>query len=143
VTRENEQMKGDREVLLPRPDSIAQAMQRALAAPGDFARALAFALNEFLDAFYLDPVVGRLEDEPQRTDAFSDAWVAACAEHLALQHHLPVPLWVQHPCRFALEHPWFGLPAHRESTRATLFVTSPLAFKRRNLFVVRDPLARA
>jgi hypothetical protein len=92
VTGENEQPKGDGETPLPRPDSIAQAMQRALAAAGDFARALEFALNEFLDAFYLHSVVWRLEDEPQRTDAFSDAWLAACAAIPLAQfplHHRP------------------------------------------------------
>ena len=101
-------------------------------------------LREFLDEFYSAPADSRavmLERAPalQPGDERANAYHAAVAEHLALSHRLPIPAWVNAPERF-LRAPYF--PAGLESLKATLLVESPTAFRRRLIFVDRNPLSR-
>lgn len=101
-------------------------------------------LREFLDEFYCAPTrearAAMLSQEPplcgnERTDAY----LAAVAEHLALRNRLPVPEWAGKPARF-LRRPFF--PSGLESLKATMLVESPVAFRRRLIFVGADPLYR-
>ena len=63
--------------------------------------------------------------------AVTDAWLAAYAEHLALQIGADVPAWATAPGRVA-PAPWFAseIPAARRRALRE----SPAPFKRRNLF---------
>ncbi len=101
-------------------------------------------LREFLDEYYLagdsDARVRMLSKEPALED--DDRWnayLAAVAEHLALQDRLPVPGWTQATRRF-LKRPFY--PCGLDSLKALLLVESPTAFRRRLIFVDADPLYR-
>ncbi len=101
-------------------------------------------LREFLDEFYLAPASersGMLEDEPLLVpdDETANAYYAAVAEHLAVTNGLSAPAWVHSKARF-LRRAFF--PAGLESLKATLLVESPPAFRRRMIFVEREPLYR-
>jgi len=101
-------------------------------------------LREFLDSFYLaadGPArQAMLDVEPRITSQPRiDAYVAAVAEHLALRNGLEVPAWVLGADRF-LREPFF--PAGLESLKATTIMESPVAFRRRMIFVGEDPLYR-
>jgi hypothetical protein len=102
-------------------------------------------LREFLDVFYTEPDAQRrtamLAGEPplQAHPPTLNAYLGAVAEHLALRYHLPVPAWTRAPERF-LKRPFF--PAGLESLKAICLVESPVAFRRRMIFVGADPLYR-
>ncbi len=101
-------------------------------------------LREFLDEFYSEDDKARraamLADEPPITDdAKANAYYAAAAEHLALTYRFPAPAWTRAPSRF-LHRPFF--PCGLESLKATLLRDSPVAFRRRMIFVDADPLYR-
>ena len=101
-------------------------------------------LREFLDTFYAAPEpavqAAMLAEEPPATgQPRADAYLAAVAEHLALRYGLPVPSWSGEAGRF-LHRPFF--PSGLESLKATLLVESPVAFRRRLIFVGADPLYR-
>lgn len=101
-------------------------------------------IREFCDEFYLASPEFRatmLEHEPAllANDAEANAYYAAIAEHLALQNRLSVPAWALGSRRF-LAKPFF--PAGLESLKSTLLVESPVAFRRRMIFVGADPLSR-
>lgn len=101
-------------------------------------------LREFLDEFYTEQDQRKRElmlaDEPPLSNNDrQDAYLAAVAEHLALRNHLKIPDWTQAPARF-LKRPFF--PAGLESLKATLLMESPVAFRRRMIFVGADPLYR-
>ena len=101
-------------------------------------------LREFLDEYYLAPAANRagmLEEEPPLLpdDDRANAYYAAVAEHLAMNDGMRAPAWVQSKARF-LRRPFF--PAGLESLKATLLVESPSAFRRRMIFVDRNPLHR-
>jgi DNA-binding IscR family transcriptional regulator len=101
-------------------------------------------LREFLDEFYLAAAAeraGMLDEEPPLLldDERANAYYAAVAEHLAMKNGLPAPAWVHSKARF-LRRPFF--PAGLESLKATLLVESPPAFRRRMIFVEREPLYR-
>jgi hypothetical protein len=101
-------------------------------------------LREFLDEFYLAPAsarAGMLDEEPPLVpdDPRANAYYAAVAEHLAMTNGLRAPAWVHGKTRF-LRRAFF--PAGLESLKATLLVESPPAFRRRMIFVEREPLYR-
>jgi hypothetical protein len=101
-------------------------------------------LREFLDEFYIAAPAERtamLREEPPLLsgDEKANAYYAAVAEHLALTNGFPAPAWVHTKARF-LRRPFF--PAGLESLKATLLVESPPAFRRRMIFVEREPLYR-
>lgn len=119
-----------------RPRSLAEAARRAGKAGDVYG-----LLREFLDHFYAHPGDRRnaiLEEPALLADPVANAYLAATAEHLALQYRLPVPHWTAEPERF-LHEAHFGGP---EGMKAMLLVESPLAFRRRMLFVDYDPLRR-
>jgi len=101
-------------------------------------------LREFLDEFYSedddDLRAAMLQDEPPLVEAArANAYYAAVAEHLALTYGLPVPKWTSSPSRF-LDRPYF--PCGLESLKATLLRESPVAFRRRMIFVDAEPIYR-
>jgi hypothetical protein len=101
-------------------------------------------LREFLDEFYLAREAGvrevmLLEEPPMASDRHIDAYMGAVAEHLAGRYGVTVPGWASAPARF-LKAPFF--PCGLDSLKATLLVESPVAFRRRLIFVGSDPLYR-
>ncbi|MCL2075929.1 MAG: hypothetical protein FWH15_05740 [Betaproteobacteria bacterium] len=101
-------------------------------------------LREFLDEFYMEQDCQKREsmliDEPQLCDNDRhNAYLAAVAEHLALRYRLNAPDWVRSPARF-LKQPFF--PCGLESLKAVLLMESPVAFRRRMIFVAANPLYR-
>lgn len=121
-----------------RPQSIAAAAAE-IAESGDFTA----SSRSFLDEFYIAPQQARqamLETAPQPLrDPRWDAWWAAAAEHLAMEYGLQVPSWASSPSRF-LHRAWF--PCGLESLKALCIAESPTAFRRRMIFVDRNPLYR-
>lgn len=103
------------------------------------------ALREFLDTFYtaestLDRAAMLQEEPPLLPKDTANAYLGAVAEHLCRRYRLlPIPAWTAKPERF-LHEPWF--PIGLESLKATLLVESPVAFRRRMIFVEADPLYR-
>lgn len=121
---------------MKRPRSLAEVVSAAEREGDLYAR-----LREFLDAFYstaMDRAGSLAECPPPTGNAVQDAYLAACAEYLAVVYRLPVPNWAAQPSRF-LDAPVFFGP---DGMRAIYLVESPIAFRRRNLFVSYDPLAR-
>ena len=68
-------------------------------------------------------------------DERANAYLGAVAEHLAFRNHLAVPAWAGARARF-LKRPFF--PAGLKSSKATLLVESPTAFRRGMIFVSAD-----
>jgi hypothetical protein len=101
-------------------------------------------LREFLDEFYTQQDPHEQEamlavEPPLGNDDKLNAWFAAVAEHLALRYRFQIPAWTQTPSRF-LHRAYF--PIGLESLKATYLVESPVAFRRRMIFVEADPLSR-
>jgi len=124
--------------VMARPHTLREA---ALQGRSGHADAL---LREFLDQFYVTPDSATrasmlAEEPPSLGNACADAYFAAVAEHLALRDRLPVPVWTSAPGRF-LHRPFF--PGGLESLKATMLKESPVAFRRRLIFVDADPLYR-
>lgn len=125
-----------------RPSSLKEVVERSEDDPEGFGRHLA----ELLDRFYLaedaEERQSCLDPEPASTgDARLDAWIGAAGEHLAMRWGLRIPPWVHRDMHFGLERPVFE-PANPR-VASVLFVESPPAFRRRNLFVMAEPLTRA
>jgi hypothetical protein len=100
------------------------------------------ALSEFLDEFYTHPDARQLmiAGEPRTIGQFEDAWLGAVGEHLARRWNLEIPTWVDQPHRF-LDRPFFA--GGLEGLKAILLAESPLAFRKRQIFVEAEPLRRA
>jgi hypothetical protein len=77
-------------------------------------------------------------DAPSQEDC--NAYWAATVETLCREAHLNPPSWTESP-RCYLRRPWFA--GAMESLKAVLLAESPVAFRRRNLFVSSNVLARA
>ena len=121
-----------------RPRSIAEIAERANATQRTFDA----AVREFLDAWQSMPVHERkaaLNDEPTRIGRVQDAYLAALAEHLALEERTLAPAWTERKERFLAE-PFFA--GGLETLKALLLVESPLAFRRRLIFISADALFR-
>jgi hypothetical protein len=123
--------------MMKRPRTLNEVSRRVLSGDDEFSP----ALREFLDTFYLSEDQMRsigLRERPLLIDPVSDAYLSATAEHLALQYGLEVPPWTETQGH-ALKRPqFFG-----GSLKAILIVESPLAFRRRLLFVSANALDRA
>ena len=122
-----------------RPRSLAE-----VAGLGRDAGEISAFTREFLDEFYTEGQTHRraamLAVEPPLTGiAQTDAYFAAMAEHLARRFGLPVPGWTEAASRF-LKRAYF--PSGLESLKAYCLVHSPVAFRRRIIFVDEDPLYR-
>ena len=82
---------------------------------------------------------GALKNEPRKVGPLDDAYLAALTEHLALSERMDIPGWTEDKSRF-LDQPFFA--GGLESLKAILLVESPLAFRRRLIFISADGLAR-
>jgi len=124
-----------------RPASLREVADSAGCAKDDKA-AFGRAVAEFLDEFYTDPARRQvmIADEPPTVGKFEDAYLAAVAEHLARRWNLEIPSWVDQPHRF-LDRAYFA--GGLESLKAILLAESPLAFRKRQIFVEAEPLRRA
>ncbi len=123
---------------MARPKTIAEIAARTIAAADAFDR----AVREFLDSWQTMTQAEReaaLGGEPQKLGHLQDAYLAALTEHLALSARMPVPAWPEQPGRF-LHEPFFA--GGLESLKSTLLVESPLAFRRRLIFISADALSR-
>ncbi len=119
-----------------RPHSLGEVSERTRSGQSFDA-----GLGEFLDQFYTHPESRQemISDEPCTVGVVQDAYLAAVAEHLAECWRLRCPDWVEGARRF-LQRPF--LAGGLEDLKATLLVESPVAFRRRMLFVGRDVLDR-
>lgn len=104
---------------------------------------LRFAVRELLDEFALrgrdDLRAAALADEPARVDPHVDAYLGALAEHLARTWGLSAPGWALSELR-TLDHMWF--PGVAPGFRPTALRESPVAFRRRGIFIARGALSR-
>jgi hypothetical protein len=122
---------------VPRPASLEDVAARTL--EGEPFDPL---LREFLDVFYcgnLDTRPSAIAAPPRGIDSVHDAYLGAVAEHLARRFGLAVPDWAEEPHRF-LAKPFFA--GGLEDLKAILLVESPLAFRRRLIFVSANALSR-
>lgn len=76
-------------------------------------------------------------DAPSQDDC--NAYWAATVETLCREAGLKPPEWTESP-RCFLHRPWFA--GAMENLKAILLAESPVAFRRRNLFVSSDALVR-
>ncbi|MEI7880704.1 MAG: hypothetical protein WCI95_07495 [bacterium] len=74
------------------------------------------------------------------THADCNAYLAAVTETLCREASIPPPAWTETPLCY-LHRPWFA--GGLETLKAILLVESPVPFRRRNLFVSANALARA
>ncbi|SRR6266567_7367341 len=122
----------------PRPQSIAEIARRAK----ENLKGFDAAVREFLDSWQSMSATARFDaliEEPQSLGRIHDAYLAALAEHLALSERTLAPAWGEAPARF-LGEPFFA--GGLESLKATLLAESPLAFRRRLIFISADGLSR-
>lgn len=121
-----------------RPKSLREAATLAR----EWELPLGRVVAEFLDEFYTHPEARQamIVEEPPAVGEFEDAWLGAVAEHLARRWSLEIPAWVDQPHRF-LRRPFFA--GGLESLKAILLAESPLAFRKRQIFVEAEPLRRA
>ena len=121
-----------------RPRTIAEIARREK----DEVRPFDMSVREFLDAWQTMTPLQRsdaIAAEPVRLGAVKHAYLAALAEHLALSTAMPVPAWADDAGRF-LNEPFFA--GGLESLKAILLVESPLAFRKRLIFISADALTR-
>jgi hypothetical protein len=121
------------------PDTLAEVARRLRAKT----HTRHVAMAGFLDDFYTQPErrQAMIDPEPELTgDAILDATLGAMGEHLARRWSLTIPAWTEHPARF-LKRPHFPTPL--EGLKPLLLAQSPLAFRRRMIFVEHEPLRRA
>jgi hypothetical protein len=123
---------------MKRPTSIAEIARRAREKTQGFDA----AVREFLDSWQTMTNAERttaIADEPSAVGKVQDAYLAALAEHLGLSARTFVPAWTEQGWRFLTE-PFFA--GRLESLKATLLVESPLAFRRRLIFISANALSR-
>jgi hypothetical protein len=123
---------------MKRPQSIAEIAERTLAGAQDFDP----AVREFVDTWQFMTTAARpnsIRMEPAQIGPLEDAYLAALAEHLALGAKISAPDWTEQPQRF-LREPFFA--GGLESLKPILLVESPLAFRRRLIFISADGLSR-
>lgn len=124
---------------MKRPDTLIEVVA-ATTANEDF---WAPAMAGFLDTFYMEPErrQAMIDPEPPMSgDALRDAYLAAAAEHLARRWGLSIPAWTDNPAR-TLHEPHFA--GGIEELKPLLLAQSPLAFRKRMIFVEHEPLSRA
>lgn len=105
-------------------------------------------LGDFVDDFRVRAPTGEdklalVSEPPLWVDAAGhescNAYWAAMVETLCREVGLPPPAWTESP-RCFLHRPWFA--GAMESLKAILLAESPVAFRRRNLFVSGNALTR-
>lgn len=126
---------------IARPGTLVEVIRRFEARVQTFG----VALSEFLDEFYRDQSdvnrLARITGRPAITgDSVIDTYVGGVGEHLARRWRLgDPPAWTEAPERF-LRRPWF--PPGTNLEKAMLIKESPLAFRRRFIFIEAEPLRR-
>jgi hypothetical protein len=127
-----------------RPQTLAEAVSRTNAG-----ERFDYTLPEFLDVFYRlirqgDSAAAYAAIEecpPPLADPRLTAYIGGVAEHLCRRWGLErIPAWTDHPSRF-LKRPFFEID--EPSVRHLYLKESPLAFRRRLIFVEAVPLRRA
>ncbi|MFH1340446.1 MAG: hypothetical protein ABIL01_04400 [Pseudomonadota bacterium] len=120
-----------------KPGTLVEVVRRVKAGEHAFDP----SIREFLDAFYVngDSRQQAIDDRPDSIDAVHDAYVAAVAEHLARVYGLRIPEWSEAHGN-GLREPFFA--GGLQSLKGVLAVESPIAFRRRLLFVSKDALSR-
>ena len=125
-----------------RPHTLADAaaeVARALASGGD----PLIPIRDFVDDYRRTASAARprlSQQEPRLTgDVRFDAYLAAMAEHFALQEGYPPPEWVEGQGRF-LHRAWFREP--REGFWPMALVQTPPAFRRRLVFIEESEFER-
>jgi hypothetical protein len=79
-------------------------------------------------------------DLPETTgEPATDAYLAAMVESLCREASLNPPAWTDSPSTY-LPRPWFA--GGLESLKAILLAETPVAFRRRNLFISANALHR-
>ena len=122
-----------------RPATLVEVAEAARTDDGSYGVALA----GFLDRFYLNPASRQsmIDAEPPVIGVpVTDAYIGAVGEHLARRWDLAVPGWTADPRR-TLHTPVFA--GGIEALKAMLLAQSPLAFRKRMIFVEHEPLRRA
>lgn len=123
-------------LVLP-PESIRAAGFRILE---DGEESWSLHLFDFVDAFRRSPAAGLVESPPPPLgSARLEAILAATVEALSVEAGRAVPGWVD--AVPPLSRPWFV--SGMENLKATALVESPVAFRRRNVFVLANFLDRA
>lgn len=125
--------------MVKRPDTLIEVAEASRPSSGLHEHAMA----GFLDTFYMNPErrQNMINPEPPMLDYPKiDAYLAAVAEHLARRWSLSIPAWTRNPAR-TLHEPVFGTTI--EALKPMLLAQSPLAFRKRMIFVEHDPLRRA
>ena len=116
---------------LPPARERFRALLRRLAREDDHRYALA-ELHDFLAALAPGELAGAVASGmAERLSPLLRNYVGAMVEHAAARLGVPAPAWVDDVP--PLEGPHFGAPLR--SLRLHLLATSPVAFKRRNIFV--------
>lgn len=81
-----------------------------------------------------------VSDPPEPTgEKHTDSYLAAMVESLCSEANLRPPDWTASPGTY-LQRPWFA--SGLQSLKAILLTESPVAFRRRNLFVSANALQR-
>lgn len=117
--------------------TLARAYQDLCAGEG-----FRLAVGNFMNEFFLYHVQDRqaLLDEPIQVPVHPTEeqrqWAAFCAgtaEYLADRYHLSCPAWAQ-ASAYCLLEPWYLLPEVTPALRATFQQSTPLPFRKRNVF---------
>ena len=124
---------------MQRPDTLVEVARAATIDADAFQSALA----GFLDDFYMnvDRRQAMIDVEPPFTSVgIYDAYLGAVGEHLARRWRLDIPAWTRSEKR-QLHQPRFLTKI--EAFKPLLLAQSPLAFRKRMIFVEAEPLKRA
>ncbi len=125
--------------MMRRPSTLVEVAAAATIDTDAFQSTLA----GFLDDFYMnvDRRQAMIDVEPPFTSVeIHDAYLGAVAEHLARRWGLEVPAWTRSERR-RLHRPRFMTKI--EALKPLLLAQSPLAFRKRMIFVEAEPLRRA
>ncbi len=123
--------------LAPDADSVESVSRRMLE---DGADSWKLWLFEFVDAFCKSPAGRLAENSPAAAlSPRLTALLASTVEFLCSQRGLQAPFWCAGVP--ALRAPWFASAI--ENIKASALVESPTQFRRRNIFVLANFLARA
>lgn len=103
-------------------------------------------LREFLDEFYTeknDEIKQQMLSIEPKVDANKqiNAYLGAVAEHLSIRYYLDTPGWANDYSRF-LDEEFFPCQLESSKIRDLLRRESPSAFRRRMIYVDKDPLYR-
>ena len=125
--------------MTPRPATLREIARRSESL-ADFGRNLRDWLHEVRRISSRPQAKRAIAEKPPRLrdrmadGGAADAWLAAYAEHLAHRAGIAPPAWAFEPGRVAVE-PWFADGLKSTWLRALALQQSPLAFKRRNVYV--------